>query len=198
MNAEVYNPLNSDALERDIIKALGERQRKMELIAEWNKPRSRRFHLPAFAGIAAAACIALLLVFAPWRQNAITPSPLEQWMTASTEETRAAVVENTELTHALETKDYQKALQIVSVSITDYRQEEAQLTAQHSETPDEETEYELEVIRSQRDEVQWLRICLLVELEQNAEALDELDAYCKDPIMKAHKEEAQQLLQKLK
>lgn len=198
MNEETYNPQNSDALERDIIQALGERQRKMELIAEWNQTSSRRFHLPAFAGIAAAACIALLLVFAPWRQGTLTPSPLEQWMMASTEETRAALVEDVELEQALEAKDYKDALVVVSASIADCRQEETQLTAQQNETPDEETAYELEVVRSKRDEAQWLRICLLVELEQKSDAIEELKDYCKDPNMKAYKEEAQQLLRKLK
>lgn len=176
MNEERYNPQNSDALERAIISELGERQRKVDLIGQWEKTaerQPRRFSIPTFAAVAVAACAALLLVFAPWQRSADAPTPLDAWMQSEGEATRGAQPADEEVVRLIRAEDYTSALAAVDSTIASARKQVADLAS----ATDEESQYELLDAQQRLSEAEWLRICLLLQLDRTDEARTALKAY---------------------
>lgn len=202
MNNEMYNPQTSDDLERGIVDALRERQRKAKLIGQWEAAdrqtarKSHRIALRPFVAMAAAACVALLLIFAPWRQGA--PTPLDNWMQTEMEASRGAFPGYEELAHALTAEDYDKALDIVSGSIEQSRGQKQIIETQGDDYDDDERDYELRAISRNLEESEWVKICLLIQMHRIKEARHYLEEYRQNPDYVLHRMEVVHMLDQIK
>lgn len=202
MNDEKYNPQTSDDLERGIVNALRERQRKTQLINEWETadhqtaPKPRRVMLRPLLATAIAASVALLLIFAPWRQGA--PTPLDNWMQTEMEASRGAFPGYEELAHALTAEDYDKALDIVSESIEQSRGQKQIIETQGDDYDDDERDYELRAISRNLEESEWVKICLLIQMHRIKEARHCLEEYRQNPDYVLHRMEVVHMLDQIK
>lgn len=202
MNEEKYNPQTSDDLERGIVDALRERQRKAKLICEWEAtdrqttPKPRRIMLRPLVSIAAAACVALLLIFAPWQHD--DPTPLDHWMQTEMEASRGAFPGYEELAHALTAEDYDKALDIVCESIEQSMLQKQIIETQGDDYDDDERDYELRAISRNLEESEWVKICLLIQMHRIKEARHCLEEYRQNPDYVLHRMEVVHMLDQIK
>lgn len=202
MNNEMYNPQTSDDLERGIVDALRERQRKAKLIGQWEAadrqtaPNFRRIALRPFVAMAAAACVALLLIFAPWQHD--DPTPLENWMQTEMEASRGAFPRYDQLARALTAEDYDKALDIVSESIEQSRGQKQIIETQGDDYDDDERDYELRAISRNLEESEWVKICLLIQMHRIKEARHCLEEYRQNPDYVLHRMEVVHMLDQIK
>lgn len=202
MTTENYNPQTSDDLERGIVNALRERQRKTRLINEWETadrqtaPKPRRIALRPFVAMAAAACVALLLIFAPWQHD--DPTPLDNWMQTEMEASRAAFPGYGDLSRALNAEDYNLALDIVSESIEQSLAQKQIIETQGDDYDDDERDYELRAINRNLEDSRWVKICLLIQMHRIKEARQCLEEYRQNPDYVLHRSEVIHLLNDIK
>lgn len=194
-NVTMQEPTN-DELTRMIAQRLGERQRKLKRMQEMERP-ARRFHLYGGAiALAAAACVALLLVYAPWRTASVLDElSIQQPVMVSF---RSASPDLAEISRLMEEPDYEaalaatrKALQHSELGLKEFRDV-------LYEFGDEEMEYEEEQERLMNNELRWTYIYLLVNAGHYKEAVKELKIYLKRDKYCEHEEEARALLRELK
>lgn len=202
MNNENYDPNTSDELERNIVDALCERQRKAQLIGEWEAadhqtvPKIHRLRLRPLVVTAAAACIALFFIFAPWHQGG--SSPLDEWRQGETEASRGTLPEYDRVTHAIESENYDEALLIVCQSMEECLAQRAVVERDNRNyLTDEEKEYELRALNDNLEECLWVKICLLVQMHRFDEARKCLDQYQQTPEYKRYSEAADRMLRKI-
>ena len=194
LNGKWQDPAN-DELTDSIVARLAERQRKIERIQEMEKPvQVIRFprHIVAFA---AAACIAALMVFAPWQGASLVD---ELGITPDVTEYRGASPEMTEIQRLLGEHDYAAALAKTKEALHGSDMELMRLEEESEKNDDESLVYEEQLEHTMNSELRWTYIYLLVKARKNEEAIRELDIYIKDKEYCGHPNEAGQLLESLR
>lgn len=204
MSEEVFSRKDADELTRRIADRLGERQQKIDRMAEWESAEQRAGGLtvslrPILAVLAVAACLVVaLVVIAPWRS---TVSPLDELgIGAPTfEEFRAPVPELSEITGLIESKNYADALPKVEAALEHSDRELRGLEMALLDTDDEILAYAEETEQMMNGELRWAYIYLLVREERNEDALSELKRYLKLPArVCTHRDEAKALQKAIK
>lgn len=194
VNIQTMEPANDELTQR-IANRLGERQRKLQQMEQWEQ-QSRRpsFRLSALAFVA-AACVAALFVFAPWK----TVSPVDELgISPNMEEYRSASPELAELQRLMEKPDYKAALLYAEKALAKSDKEVRVMMEVFDVYEDEEMEYEEQLEREINSQLRWTYIYLLVKNDRNDVAIKQLKLYLKDKAYSEHRDEASALLKKLK
>lgn len=200
MNEDVFIKQEADELTNKIADRLGERQQKLERMAEWERQNKKPKHLrPIFMTLAIAACIAALFFFSPFGQDG--QSCLDDLGIAppSMTDFRAASPELTEISNLMEKEDYENALEKTEAALA--RSEESLKMYYETEEiwgDDEAIKYDKELEWEVNSELRWVYIYLLVKQGRNKDAKKEIKRYLKYPDYCEHEAEAKALLEKLK
>ncbi|MBQ9363479.1 MAG: hypothetical protein IJT97_08715 [Bacteroidaceae bacterium] len=127
-----------DALTQRIAAGLGERKRKLDRMAEWERP-ARRIPMWTVGTLLAAACVVLVVL--------LVPGVGDNNPSVGIEAVRGAEVDVERL---MEAGRYEEAFCIIDSALLETEKAVAEL--EQSEQ-DEETEYELCVERQRRDDL---------------------------------------------
>lgn len=199
MNEDVFIKQEADELTNRIADRLGERQQKLERMAEWERLDKKSTHIrPLFMTLAIAACIAALFFFSPFGQSG--QSYLDDLGIASPSLTdfRAGSPELTEISNLMEKEDFDNALEKAEAALA--RSEEALKMYYETEElwgDDEAIKYDKELEWEVNSELRWVYIYLLVKQGHKKDAKKELKRYLKYPDYCEHEAEAKALLEKL-
>jgi hypothetical protein len=188
----------ADELDRRIIERLGERQAKLDRMAEMERGAKRTNLRPLAVALSVAACLAVVFLISPlWRSSL---SPLDELGIAapSMENYRAAQPELTEIMQLIEAQRYDEALAQAEKALgrSDVKLEELDYASATS--GDEAVAYEAAEELVYNSELRWTYIYLLVRAEKNKEARRQLKIYLKDSKDAEHEDEARALLEKIK
>lgn len=197
MAEEVFIRKDADALDLLIADRLGERQRKLDRMAAWERPARSVQLRPVMAALAIAACLVVaLVVVAPWKTTA---SPWDELglETPNTETLRSATPEMAEISQLIQAKNYDEALAATEVALAQSDRELRILNDALVVSEDDELLYEQEMEQLNNDQLRWTYIYLLVHAERHDDASAELKRYLKNKRAE-HREEAKALLRKLK
>lgn len=193
-NEKWQEPVNDELTER-ITARLAERQRKLERMQEMERPARRVKFYGGAVALAVAACIAALVVFAPWK----SVSPVDELgISPDLTEFRSAAPDMAEIQTLLDRPDYVSALEKTEAALRHSDMEVREMSDVANYWGDEETDYEEEMERVMNSELRWTYIYLLVKNDRNKDAIKELKIYIKNKEYCEHLEEAKQLLAKLK
>lgn len=194
LNEKLQEPVKDELTER-ITARLAERQRKLERMQEMQRPARRINFIGGAIALVAAACIAALVVVAPWKNV----SPVDELgITPDLTEYRSAAPEIAEIQRLMEKPDYTAALVKAEKALLRSDKELKVMDGVGFELDDEELEYEEQLDRAMNSELRWTYIYLLVKAERNKDAIKELNIYIKNKEYCEHPVEAKQLLAKLK
>ncbi|MBP3552299.1 MAG: hypothetical protein J6K05_03900 [Bacteroidaceae bacterium] len=183
----------NDELTQRIAQRLGERQRKLQCMQEWNRPVRKIPLSRTLAVLSTAACVALILMAAPWRGT----SPVDELgISPDLTEFRSGVPQMSEIQRLLETSEYESALFQVEQLLLSTDAEIEKMSA-NTNYQDEVAEYEYQMMRSMNSELRWTYIYLLVQTERSEKALLQLKRYIGDEKYAHHKELAVALREKL-
>lgn len=187
----------NDELTEKIKERLGERQRKMNMMQEWEVSKRHVTFPIAFTTIAVAACLAGALFLIP----ALQPqSPLDELGIVPTELTfrGGTPLETAELNHLIDTKQYEVALRKVRKELRNSDLVLKECLNIGEAVDDEELQYAYQQEHLINSEIRWNYIYLLVRMEDYAEARKQLRIYMKHKEYNEHNEEAKALLAKIK
>lgn len=193
LNGKLQEPVY-DELTENIVARLAERRRKMERMREMEQPSHEIRFVGRAVALAAAACAAALVVFAPWHRV----SPLDELgITPDMTEYRGTSPEITEIQNLLEKSDYAAALACTEEALRRSESELKELMSAGMEPEDEGLEYEVQLAGAMNSELRWTYIYLLVRAGRNEDAVRELNIYIMDGEYCGHPAEAELLLEKL-
>lgn len=206
MSEEVFNRQDADGLTLLIADRLGERQKKLDRMAAWERDleegraERRRTWVPVTVSfLAIAACVVVaFVVLRPWDGNV---SPLDELGIGAPEfeDYRGDMPELPEIQKLISAGDYDEALirveRALEVSSTEVRDMEWGVAF----ADDDEMQYILDEMTMLNGELRWARIYLLVRQGDEEEALKELRCYLKMPSrLLRHTDEARALRKALK
>lgn len=195
MSDEQFNRTNADALTQKIAERLGERQRKLEMMARWERnDRKRRLTSGAWISTAVAACLLFGIFISPLlRQQA---SPLDELGIAAPSLTtfRAATPAQQQIVTLLNGSDYDALIELLPNELKN----SDEMLKTLSIADDEEAEYEAEVEMHYNCELRWIYIYALVKTDKIDRAIVELEVYLQQKDLREHSEDAERLLTKLK
>lgn len=199
MNEEKFNPNAADADTMLIVARLGERNRKLERMAEMEHRLARRTTVRLYTSIvsAVAAVVLLTLVLVPlWRMQM---SPLDK--TGISQPTfsdyRSGNADIVEITKLMNRQDYKQALTVTKKALHTSDIALKDLYGKDVEFDDEELVYEEELERNTNSELRWAYIYLLVKLDDVKEARRQLHKYLKAKDYCQHQAEAKALLEEI-
>ncbi len=197
MTEEVFIRKDADALDLLIADRLGERQRKLDRMATWERPARSVQLRPVMAALAIAACLAVaFVVIAPWKTT-ISPWDELGLESPSSETLRAATPDMAEITQLIEAQNYDEAIVKTEQALAQSDRELRILSDALLGGEDDELLYEEEMEQLNNDQLRWTYIYLLVRAERHDDASAELKRYLKNKRAE-HREEAKALLRKLK
>lgn len=178
MTEEVFIRTEADALTQRIVDRLGERQKKLNRIAEWEQPARRMVLRPLKVTLAVAACLTVAFFLVPLLRST---SPLDTLAieTPMIEEYRSSTLDIAEINRLIETKNYDDALLKTEQMLQHSKREVKMLEKALVNNNDEVLQYELEAERAMNAQVHWTYIYLLIRVERNDDALRELKIYLK-------------------
>lgn len=191
---DMQQEISNDELTQRIARRLGARQQKLQCMEEWERP-ARKLSLPrTMAVLSAAACVALILMIAPWKGY----SPVDELgIRPDLTEFRSGMPQLTEIQRLLDASEYEEALgitgQVLLSSDAEIEEMKAGVNLQ-----DEMAEYEYRVMCEVNSELRWTYIFLLVQEGQNEAAWQQLERYIGDVEYAHHREDAEALRGKLK
>ncbi len=197
MSEEVFVRTEGDALTMRIIERLGERQRKLDAMAAWERPARSIALRPLLAALAVAACLAItFVVVAPWKK---TVSPWDELglEKPSVEYLRTAAPDLAEIQQLIAAQNYDVAILKTEQALQLSDRELSILTDALVGNDDEMLLYEEELEQLNNSQLRWTYIYLLVQSEEYALARMELKKYLKWRDC-PHRNEAKALLKKLK
>ena len=200
MTEEFFDKKSADELTLRIADRLGERQRKLESMAKWEQPARKVSFRPAILSVMSiAACVAIaFILFTPSRStvNPIDDLGLE---TPMFEEYRAAMPRMIEISQLLTEQRYADALPIVEEELATSDMDLQELMEKAACDADEELAYETETEQALNGELRWAYIYILVRENKFEEACKQLQQYLEmSPDIVSHREEAENLLKKIK
>ena len=201
MTNEVFNGNAADELTLKIAERLGQRQAKVERMAEWERPTRRLWLRPLIAGMSIAACLAVVLLMVTHGRSASSPWEELGMEVPMLEEYRAALPELSEINQLMSAQHYDEALLKVEVALnhSDAELEDLNLALMAVDGQDEELLYEEEVELTTNAGLRWAYIYLLIHAERYGDAQVQLKRYLKLPAQSCtHKVEAKALLRRLK
>lgn len=183
----------NDELTQRIAKRLGERQQKLQCMQEWERPARRLFLPRTMAVLSAAACVAIILMVAPWKGY----SPLDELdIRPDLTEFRSGYPQMAEMQRLLENMEYEEAL-VLAEQMLQQSDEEIEEVKVDTNLQYEMAEYECHMMRTMNSELRWTYIYLLVKAKQNEEALQQLERYISDVAYAHHRDEAIALQEKM-
>lgn len=189
----------SSDVDKMIAGRLGERQRKLDRIDEWEKASSRggkRKLYMLYTAISIAACIALVAIVNPFSDSGAQRSTLVMER-PSFSSFRAALPELVQAEELIDAGEYYKALDIVEEKLKDSDRD----IKCAEKTPcydDEEWVYEYKAEKMLNAELRWTYIYLLVMVDCDRNAVKELKKYLNDDEFCIHREEAESMLDALR
>lgn len=184
-----------DQLTEVIVARLAERKRKIERMREMEQPSHEIRFVGRAAALAAAACVAAIVMFAPWRRV----SPVDELgIIPDMTEFRSAAPEMAEIQQLLEKSDYAAALAKTEEALQNSDLELKVLENAGMAFEDEEQEYGVHLEHVRNSELRWTYIYLLVKVGRNEDAVRALDLYIKDNEYCMHRDEAERLCDKLR
>ena len=197
MTEEVFIRTEADALTQRIADRLGERQKKLDRMAEWERPARQLQLRPVIAMLAIAACIAVVvLILPPWQR---TGNPGDELGLESpvSESFRTATPDMAEISQLIEAKNYDEAIPKVELALQQSDRELSILSDAMVAGEDEVLLYEQEAEQLNNYQLRWTYIYLLVQTGRNEDASAQLKLYLKRKDC-PHREEAKALLKHLK
>lgn len=199
MNEEKFNPNAADADTMLIVARLGERKRKLELMAEMEQRLARRTTARLYTSIvsAMAAVVLLTLVLVPlWRMQ-ISPLDKTGISQPTFSDYRSGNADIAEITKLMNRQDYKQALTVTKKALHTSDIALKDLYGKDVEFDDEELVYEEELERNNNSELRWAYIYLLVKLDDVKEARRQLHKYLKAKDYCQHQAEAKALLEEI-
>jgi cytoskeletal protein RodZ len=202
MNEDVFVKQDADELTQRIADRLGERQKKLERMADWEaqERKSARFrHIPILTTLVVAACVGALFFFSPFvgtEQSLVDEMGIE---IPTLTDYRAATPDMAEITELMEKEEYEKALEKTEDALN--KSDEAiKMLAEATEAwgDDEAVMYDRELELAVNSELRWTYIYLLVKQGRGKDAKKEINNYLKRPEYCEHEAEAKDLLRRLK
>lgn len=186
----------ADDLARRISSRLAERKYKMDKMQEWERPARRFSIVKTSVALVAAACVAVLIVFAPWH----SPSTMERIGMQQPDMTtfRSAAPDIAAIAVMMEKPDYEAALTKTEAALRHSDMEISELSDVPEIWNDDEARYEEEQEWVMNCELRWTYIYLLIQAERIPEAKKELRRYLKHPEYAEHADEARRLLKELR
>ncbi len=185
MDMNIHQEIPNDELTKRIAHRLGERQNKIQSMAEWNRP-ARNFTLPqTITLLSVAACFALLFMIAPWQVK--TPVDL-LGITPNLTEFRSAQPNINEIQTLLEKSEYEEALLKTEQLMVLFNSEIDEI--EKLSVIDEVAEYEKQMLCTMNSELCWTYIYLLVKTGRNEKALQYIEYYINDAKYAFHIEDA--------
>lgn len=197
MTEEVFTRTEADELDLLIADRLGERQRKLDRMASWERPTRIVPLGPVMVALAVAACLVVaLVVIAPWKT---TVSPWDELELGSptSEMMRAATPDMAEITQLIEAQNYDAAIIKTEQALAQSDRELQILSHVMLYGEDDELLYEEEMEQLNNCQLRWTYIYLLLRMERNGDARAELKRYIKFKNA-PHRAEAKELLKRIK
>lgn len=189
----IHQEIPNDELTTRIAHRLGERQNKIQSMAEWNRP-ARNFTLPqTITLLSVAVCFALLFMIAPWQVK--TPVDL-LGITPNLTEFRSAQPNINEIQTLLEKSEYEEAIIKTEQLMSLFNSEIDEI--EKLSVIDEVAEYEKQMLCTMNSELCWTYIYLLVKTGRNEKALQYIDYYINDLKYAFHIEDAKALRDAIK
>lgn len=195
MNKENFT---GDGLDSRIVERLGERNRKLESIAAWERKSAKgRYSLYSlYSAVAVAACVALAVMVAPFGNgagNVIDELGIEQPRFGSL---RAASVELAEVERLLDEGLLYEAL---DMNMALLKESDKEVKAMENEPlfDDEEWMYEYQALKMYNAELRWNYIYLLVLVDCERDAVKELKKYMRELEYCTHYNDAVRMLRAL-
>lgn len=187
-----------DELTRLITERLGERQRKLQQMKQWEMPNRGKV-VGLYAGtitLVAAACVAALMVFAPWKAE--TTAVDEMGIRPDMTEFRSASPDVAEVQALLEKPDYEAAMLRAEKALAKSDMEVYEMKDVADVWENDEMLYEEQLELEMNAQLRWTYIYLLVKNGYDEKAVKQLKKYLKNKEYCAHRTEAQALLKELK
>ncbi len=197
MEKDVFIREMADPLTNRIADRLGERQQKLEQMAEWecSSKKSKMRTLYYLSAIAACVVVVMLL----WPASGLSTIEELGIGVPTMTEYRAASPDITRIEELIDKEKYAEALVLTEkVLINSDKIIEELGSVPEMRDNEEEMLYENELERVKNSELRWTYIYLLVQLERDKEACKELKTYLKEPQYCEHEEAARKLLEKFK
>lgn len=197
MTEEVFIRKDADALDLLIADRLGERQRKLDRMAAWERPARSVQLRPVMAALAIAACLAVaLVVIAPWKTTTSAWDELGL-ETPTSEMLRAATPNMAEIVQLIEAQNYDEAIVKTEQALAQSDRELRILSDAMVAGEDDELLYEEEMELLNNCQLRWTYIYLLLRVDRNQDARAELKLYLKYKDA-PHRAEAKELLKRIK
>ena len=198
MNEEIYVKQESDELTERIANRLGERQQKLERMAEWDRKEKAPIRLrPIFVTFGVAACIGVLFFFTPFGESESLLDELDISAPAMTEY-RAAIPEMNEIASLMEKEDFETALKRTETALNRSDESIKMLEEVAIDWGDDDAvRYDQEMERAVNSELRWIYIYLLIKQGHKKDAKKQIKVYLKYPDFCEHEVEAKALLEKI-
>ena len=206
MEAEVYDRNGADKLEQQIVARIGERQRKLERMAELEQAFSKDAVRPTLwvkrLSVVAAVAAMVTVAFVLWSSPQDEVSPLDALGIKTPyidNEYRAAIPTIGEINQLMAEQNYAEALTKVETALAQSDSEIEEMTEGLTYMDDDELAYYLELEQNMNSELRWAYIYLLMREGQEAKARVQLKRYLKMPKYTCkHRDEAKALLNRMK
>lgn len=197
MSEEKFHKSDSDEITQRIVDRLGERQRKLDQMSQWEVQSSRKRTYRLFvvpAAIAASLLVGLMLPLTLLDNG----SPLDRLGISAPTMTvyRAAYPEMDRIDNLIGNNQLDSALCVVEEALRKSDLNLSELEKAGDDT-DEELAYEREFHKSVNSELRWAYIYLLVQSGSYEEAGKQLERYLQNESCGTHEKEAKALYEEI-
>ena len=165
-----------DELTCRIAQRLGERQRKLKQMEEWEHHAGASTKRLVMTVLSVAACVTLLWFLTPSNSVSVVD---ELGIRPDVTEFRSASSELSAIQRMMDASEYEEALTCAQKALNNSDSALLVLTSEDVSL-EEGMEYEIHFERAMNSELRWLYIYLLSKTERYEEALTQLDLYMKD------------------
>ncbi len=176
MKTTMKEEMTHDELTSRIAQRLGERQRKLKQMEEWEHHSGASTKRLVMTVMSVAACVTLLWFLIPSNSVSVVD---ELGIRPDMTEFRSASPELSAIKRMMDASEYEEALACVQKTLV---VSDSTLQALKSEdvSLEEEVEYEIHFERAMNSELRWLYIYLLSKTKRYEDALTQLELYMKD------------------
>lgn len=183
-----------DNIDTLIIERLGEHQRKVDFVVKnikGDEPKRHPFGIRKYVILSVAACLALILAVSPilYKDNSIAdmaiPSPSFDGYRGSGDN---------DIERLINDGDYDKALVEVDSELAELDHE---LTTVASKDISDELEYIKSLYISEKDELLWCKIYILVRLDKKSEVENVCRNYLDNGELSAHRKDVERTLKEI-